>query len=117
MPASEDRLLPNSSEHWESWLLRQFSQCHDDARTALSAHDWAALDNVAKRLNGLSGQLDLAISQGFTSQQVDARLIGLIDFLRKAMTQAQYQDQVLRQKEVHLQAERQHVVVSARHQR
>lgn len=117
MPTSEDQLMPDSPEHWESWLLQQFSECHDDARVALAAHDWAALDDVALRLNGLAGQLDMVISQGFSSQQVDARLSGLIDFLRKTMLQAQYRDQILCQKEVQLLAERQHIVVSAQHRR
>lgn len=103
--------LPVDPMHWETWLLGQFDRVHSTARDALSRHDWSALAEVTSVLDQLAGQLNLAISQGFSSIAVEQRLLEAIDFIEKSRQQASHQAVVMRQKEVDLLAERQKVVL------
>lgn len=76
-------------------------------------HDWTALGEVALTLDRVAGDLNRALAMGFTSNEVDIRLQALIEYLQKALVQAQHLDEVLRQKEDDLRKERQSIVQEA----
>lgn len=97
----------------EAVFLQRLEACHEQARAAMAGQDWHQLGEVARELDAVAGDLNLAMAAGFASEKVDIRLQALIEFLHKALAQARALDTHLRQKEDDLRQERSDAVSHA----